>query len=329
MPRLPRLQYENAIYHVVTRGDGRRRLFHNEGHYKRFTKGLQEQVDRCGGQVIAYCWMPNHIHGLIRTPQPNLACGMQHWLSGYANWYAKRNRRTGHLYQGRYKAFPVEDEGYYWNLSRYIHLNPCNGGKPLAESPERYPHSSYAGYARKTRRVDWIDYDQHNRYWKARHGGDPQSAYRQFVKAGMLNPVDPTVDRLKDWVYGGERSFCERWFNWQTVKTNQPAYGRASASQSTLSMRSLRQRRESTGLNQTTIGDFAVMHLAATWRPICVAAIRPQRWRSCRVPLACLTATVRGIWSNALGVPASRIPRYDRRISKIEKHLSLNPESRV
>lgn len=206
---------------------------------------------------------------------------MQHWLSGYANWYAKRNQRTGHIYQGRYKAFPVEDEGYYWNLSRYIHLNPCNGGKPLAESPERYPHSSYVGYARKTRRVDWIDYDEHHRYWKASHGGDPDSAYRQFVKAGMLHPVDPTVG-------------CQM-------------YGKASASPSTGWKRSLRQRRKSTALNQTTIEDFAAMHLAATWRPICVAAIRPRRWQSCRVPLACLTATAQEKWSNAPKVPACGI----------------------
>ena len=126
MPRLPRLQYENAIYHLITRGDGRRKLFHDEGHYERFTKGLVDEVDRSGWIVIAYCWMPNHIHALIKTPKPNLCRGMQHWLSGYANWYAKRNRRSGHLYQGRYKAFPVEDEGYYWKLSQYIHLNPCN-----------------------------------------------------------------------------------------------------------------------------------------------------------------------------------------------------------
>ena len=94
----------------------------------------------------------------------------------------------------------MEDEGYYWNLSRYIHLNPCSGGKPLAESPELYPYSSYAGYARKTRRVDWIDYDQHHRYWAARNGGDPASAYRQFVKDGLDAPADPMLDRLKDWV---------------------------------------------------------------------------------------------------------------------------------
>jgi putative transposase len=205
MPRPPRLQYENAIYHVVTRGDGRRKLFHDEGHYQRFTEGLVAQVDRCDWQVVAYCWMPNHIHVLLRTPQPNLARGMQHWLSGYANWYAKRNRRTGHLYQGRYKAFPVEDEGYYWNLSRYIHLNPCVGSKPLADSPEQYRYSSYAGYARRARRVYWVDYDQHHRYWHARNGGDPESAYRRFVKEGLAGQSGNAIDRLKDWVYGSEK----------------------------------------------------------------------------------------------------------------------------
>lgn len=130
---------------------------------------------------------------------------MQHWLSGYANWYAKRNRRTGHLFQGRYKAFPVQDEGYYWNLSRYIHLNPCNGSKPLAETPESYPYSSFGGYARMSRRLDWVAYDEHHRYWSGRNGGkDPTSAYRRFVKDGLIDPIDPRVDRLRDWVYGGE-----------------------------------------------------------------------------------------------------------------------------
>jgi putative transposase len=52
-----------------------------------------------------------------------LSRGMQRWLSGYANWYAKRNRRSGHLFQGRYQSYLVEDDSYFWMLSRYIHLN--------------------------------------------------------------------------------------------------------------------------------------------------------------------------------------------------------------
>ena len=65
MPHLPRIQYPGAIYHIVTRGDGRRKIFHDDGHYERFTRGLAEEVERRGCIVIAYCWMPNHIHALI------------------------------------------------------------------------------------------------------------------------------------------------------------------------------------------------------------------------------------------------------------------------
>ena len=205
MPRPPRIQFAGANYHVVTRGDGRRALFHDQGHYERFTDGLRQQTERSGWIVLAFCWMPNYIHALIQTPEPNLASGMQHWLSGYANWYAKRNRRTGHLYQGRYKAFLVEDAGYYWTLSRYIHLNPCKGNRPLANDPELWPHSSFPGYARKGRRLSWVAYDQLHTYWQAANGGsDPERVYRKYVREGLTDPVDPFREELREWVFGSE-----------------------------------------------------------------------------------------------------------------------------
>ena len=205
MPRPPRIQFPGANYHIVTRGDGRRRLFHDARHYERFTEGLRNEVQRSGWIVLAFCWMPNHIHALIQTPEPNLARGMQHWLSGYANWYAKRNQRTGHLYQGRYKAFLVEDAGYYWTLSRYIHLNPCNGGQPLASDPQKWPHSSFAGYARKSKRLDWVQYDLLHTYWLASSGGtNPDAAYRKYVKEGLNAPKDPFKSELREWVFGSE-----------------------------------------------------------------------------------------------------------------------------
>jgi len=149
--------------------------------------------------------MPNHVHALIQTPEPNLAAGMQHWLSGYANWYSKRNQRTGHLYQGRYKAFLVEDASYYWTLSRYIHLNPCNGGKPLASDPEQWPHSSFPGYARKGKRLSWVAYDQLHLHWRAAHGGgDPDGAYRKYVRDGLNLPEDPFRRELRKWVFGSD-----------------------------------------------------------------------------------------------------------------------------
>jgi len=80
MPRPPRLQFAGANYHIITRGDGRRKLFDDDGHYARFTDGLRQEVERSGWIVLGYCWMPNHVHALIQTPEPNLARGMQHWL---------------------------------------------------------------------------------------------------------------------------------------------------------------------------------------------------------------------------------------------------------
>jgi len=101
MPRLPRLEYAHAIYHVITCSDGRRQLFHDLGHYDRIMRGLKDEVSRSSWKVLAFCWMPRHIHLLLQTPKPNLCRGMQHWFSGYANWYPKRNSRTGHFSRSR------------------------------------------------------------------------------------------------------------------------------------------------------------------------------------------------------------------------------------
>jgi REP element-mobilizing transposase RayT len=79
MPRPPRIQFAGANHHIVTRGDARRKLFHETGHYERFTRGLEDEVLRSGWIVLAYCWMPTHIHALIQTPEPNLASGVPQW----------------------------------------------------------------------------------------------------------------------------------------------------------------------------------------------------------------------------------------------------------
>lgn len=207
MARKPRVQFPDAIYHVVTRGDGRRELFHDQGHYRRLTDGLAAEVLRSRWQVISYCWMPNHIHLLLKTPEPNLSNGMQHWLSGYANWYAKRNRRSGHLYQGRFKAFQVEDESYFWTLSRYIHLNPCVGKKPLVEHPQDWQHSSYSSYIYKREAKDWVASELLLKNWRAEYGGSsPGPAYRRFVEKQLGQRIDSPLEKARaGWVLGSEK----------------------------------------------------------------------------------------------------------------------------
>jgi REP element-mobilizing transposase RayT len=205
MARKPRIQFPNAIYHITTRGDGRRKLFNDQNHYERFTEGLEAEVLRSGWDVISYCWMPNHIHLLVQTPEPNLSNGIQHWLSGYANWYAKRNRRTGHLYQGRFKAFQVEDMSYFWPLSRYIHLNPCVGKRPLVERPQDWQHSSYRSCIYKRDACDWLAKDLLMNSWRSEFGGTSAAGYRRYVERGLDLGENPLEQANEGWVLGSDK----------------------------------------------------------------------------------------------------------------------------
>ena len=138
---------------------------------------------------------PIHIHLFVRPPKPNLSRGMQYLLSGYANWYAKRHQRTGHLFQGRFKAELVEDESYLWTLSRYVHLNPVRGKRPLVDHPSEWAWSSYPGYWWKSARVEWIDYDGVLGAWQGEMGGkNSELSYRRFVESGLESPSSNPLD---------------------------------------------------------------------------------------------------------------------------------------
>ena len=206
MARPLRIEFPNAIYHVMARGNGRQRIFHADADYQRMTDGLAKTIARTGWQVFAFVWMPNHIHLFVRTPKPNLSVGMQYLLSGYANWYAKRHQRTGHLFQGRFKAELVEDESYFWTLSRYVHLNPVRGKKPLVDHPSSWAWSSYPGYCRKSVRVDWIEYESVLAAWQGEMGGkDSGLAYRRFVESGLETPPSNPLDNaLEGWLLGSD-----------------------------------------------------------------------------------------------------------------------------
>ncbi|MFO7901324.1 MAG: hypothetical protein R6U98_01580, partial [Pirellulaceae bacterium] len=105
----------------------------------------------------------------VRTPEPSLSVGMRYWLGGYANWWCRRHAHDGHLFQGRFQGERVEDATYFWNVSRYIHLNPVRAG--LVDHPPDWPWSSYPGHARRRRRVAWISYDTLLSAWQGEFGG--------------------------------------------------------------------------------------------------------------------------------------------------------------
>jgi putative transposase len=205
MPRRLRIEFEGAIYHVMARGNARQKIVRDDADRGRLIDGLEQTVVRHDWELLCYVVMGNHLHLLLKTPRPNLGAGMQGFLSGYAIWAGRRWRRLGHLFQGRYRAEMVEDESYYWTVSRYIHLNPVRAG--LVRRPEQWEWSSYPGYRDSRRAQPWVAHDAMLQAWQGDHGGrDPRRAYVRFVESGLADPPpSPFHEAFGGWILGSER----------------------------------------------------------------------------------------------------------------------------
>ena len=166
MPRRLRLQYPDAIYHVMARGNGRQAIVRDDIDRDRLLEQLGKAVVRCSWHVYAFVIMSNHLHVVLKTPQPNLSRGMQSFLSGYANKWSRRHHFSGHVFQGRFRTELVEDETYLWTVTRYVHLNPVRAG--IVENPGAWTWSSYSGYAHRARRLEWVAYDELVASWSRR-----------------------------------------------------------------------------------------------------------------------------------------------------------------
>ena len=159
MARKPRLEYEGAVYHVMNRGNHQQAIFRTDEDRSMFLSSLKEGCERTGWVVHAYVLMGNHFHILLETPEPNLVAGMQ-WLQGtYTKRFNAAHREWGHLFQGRYKAIPVDSGGdYLLTVANYIHLNPARvKGFDIERQPLKdYRWSSYPGYISKRGRMPWV-----------------------------------------------------------------------------------------------------------------------------------------------------------------------------
>jgi putative transposase len=154
MARRPRTFVPGLFYHVVARGNHRQAIFLEDGDYRAYLVRLAHYQDRHEARVHAYCLMPNHVHVLIRTGRTPLSRLMQGLQQSYTQYFNRRHATVGHLFQGRYNAFPCADDPYLLTLVDYIHANPVRAG--LVPSPEQYRYSSHRAYARgcPTRLVD-------------------------------------------------------------------------------------------------------------------------------------------------------------------------------
>ena len=211
MARRLRIQYPGAIYHLMARGNGRQDIVCDDADRDRLVEHLGRAAVKCSWRVYAFVVMSNHLHVVLKTPEPNLARGMQGFLSAYANAWSRRHRFNGHVFQGRYRTELVEDETYLWTVTRYVHLNPVRAR--LVEQPAAWKWSSYPGYFRDRYRLEWVAYDELLAAWAGEFGGSgsaPASTYRRYVTAGLSQkPEPPWADAYHGWILGSH-AFVDR-----------------------------------------------------------------------------------------------------------------------
>ena len=186
MARPLRIEFADAVYHVMSRGNRRDVIVRDDHDRHRWLDWLRRVVERYQWRLLAYGLLNNHYHLFVRTPLPNLSAGMLTLNGSYTSYYNRRHKLVGHLFQGRYKAHLVEDGHHFDAISRYVHLNPVRAG--LASRPEGWPWSSCAGYYRAVCGVEWVAYAE----VLADFGGvTPQGRrrYRRFVEAGGVQAV--------------------------------------------------------------------------------------------------------------------------------------------
>lgn len=149
MARPLRIEYEGALYHVTARGNERSKIFFTKKDYQKFKEYLAEAGTKYGLVLHAYVLMTTHYHLIIETPEGNLG-KIMHFLNGsYTTYINIKRKRSGHLFQGRYKAILVDKDSYLLELSRYLHLNPVQA--KMVEKPEEYLHSSYGSYVSESK----------------------------------------------------------------------------------------------------------------------------------------------------------------------------------
>jgi putative transposase len=179
MPRQARLDSPGTLHHVMIRGIERGEIVGGLRDRREFIERMGTLAKETGTKIYGWALMVNHAHILLRSGPKGLPGYMRRFLSSYAIYYNKAHRRHGHLFQNRYKSIVCDEEPYFMELVRYIHLNPLRAKLVHSMSQlDAYPwsgHSSILG----VRKRDWQDNGYVLRWFGSREG------YREFVEQGI------------------------------------------------------------------------------------------------------------------------------------------------
>ncbi len=192
MPRGARLDAPGTLHHVIVRGIEKRRIVNDVADRKNFVTRVGELSAETKTSIYAWALMTNHAHMLVRSSEIGLCTFMRRLLTGYAISYNRRHRRWGHLFQNRYKSIVCDEDAYFTELVRYIHLNPLRAKlvKSLTQL-DRYRWSGHGVIMGK------IEYNWQNRddvlKWFGKKEGEAKNAYRNYVEKGIAKGRRPEL----------------------------------------------------------------------------------------------------------------------------------------
>jgi putative transposase len=207
MARLPRYVIPGQPQHIIQRGNNRQLIFAVEADYPFFRDALVEAADKHGLAIHAYVWMTNHVH-LLATPAfaDSISKTFQSVGRRYVQYFNHSYKRSGTLWEGRYRATVVDSARYLLTLMRYIELNAVRAG--MVAAPEDYPWSSYRRNAlgEGGPNADWLS--SHEEYsGLGREGAARRKAYRALFAAAIDRDDLAEIRECthKGWALGGAR----------------------------------------------------------------------------------------------------------------------------
>lgn len=196
MPRQARLDSPGTLHHVIVRGIEKRAIVDDKYDRTDFVERMGELAQETGTSIFAWSLMTNHAHILLKSGAVGLSKYMRRFLTGYAISYNIRHKRHGHLFQNRYKSIVCDEDAYFKELVRYIHLNPLRAN--LVKTVSALDSYAWSGHCiiMGRKKSEW----QNRNYvlsWFGNRESEAKRAYREYIKEGIEQ------GRRKDLVGGG------------------------------------------------------------------------------------------------------------------------------
>ncbi|RJQ56956.1 MAG: transposase [Nitrospiraceae bacterium] len=201
MARKPRIEYEGAFYHVITRGNWREKIFRDKRDFLKYLEIVSNYKKRHQFRLYSFVLMSNHIHLLIETGGTPLSKIQQGINQSYTMYFNRRYKMVGHLFQGRYKAILCDRDAYLLSLVKYIHMNPLRA--KMVQDLNEYKWSSHQCYADKGQNNGLVDTDRVLRMFSEDRVRSKE-LYREFMGDGLAIKREEVYRTVEQRVLGSE-----------------------------------------------------------------------------------------------------------------------------